>query len=59
MLQKNIDDSLNRDEGHSALVMSKVSTLCEDLVEDDEIPVELDDICDHPAPILKEKKTRQ
>jgi hypothetical protein len=43
VLQKNVDDNLNRDEGPSTLVMSKVSTLCEDLIEDESIPFDLDD----------------
>jgi hypothetical protein len=30
ILQKNVDENLNKDEGPSTLGMSKVSTLCED-----------------------------
>jgi hypothetical protein len=53
-----VDDNVNKEEGPSTLVMSKVSTLCEDLIEDDGIPVELDDHLEHLKPVVKEKKTR-
>jgi hypothetical protein len=49
----------NKEEGLSTLVMSKVSTLCEDLIEDDDISLDLDDHLEHLKPIVKEKKTRQ
>jgi hypothetical protein len=58
MLQKNVDENVNMDEGPSTLVMSKVSTLCEDLIEDDGIPLDLDDHLDHLKPTIKERKTR-
>jgi hypothetical protein len=56
VLQKNVDDILNKDEGPSTLVMSKVSTLCEDLIEDESIPFDLDDQLEHLKPVIKEKK---
>jgi hypothetical protein len=59
ILQKNVDENLNKKEGPSTLVMSKVSTLCEDLIEDDGIPLELDDHLEHIKPVVKEKRTRQ
>jgi hypothetical protein len=59
ILQKNVHENLNKDDDLSTLVMSKVSTLCEDLVEDDGIPLELDDHLEHLKPVIKEKKTRQ
>jgi hypothetical protein len=58
ILQKNMDENLNREEGISNLVMSNVSTLCEDLVEDDDIPLDLDDHVEHLKLVVKEKKTR-
>jgi hypothetical protein len=58
ILQKNMDEKLNREGGISTLVMSKVSTLCEDLVEDDDIPLDLDDHVEHLKPVVKEKKTK-
>jgi hypothetical protein len=58
ILQKNIDENVNKEEDPSTLVMSKVSTLCDDLVEDDCIPLDLDDHLEHLKPVIKEKKTR-
>jgi hypothetical protein len=40
------------------LVLSKVSTLCEDLVEDDDIPLDFDDQLEHLKPVVKVKKVR-
>jgi hypothetical protein len=57
-LQKNIDEYVNKQEDPSTLVMSKVSTLCDDLVEDDCIQLDLDDHLEHVNPVIKEKKTR-
>jgi hypothetical protein len=56
ILLKNVDEILNKEEGPSTLVMSKVSTLCEDLIEDDGIPLELDDQLEHLKPVVKEKE---
>jgi hypothetical protein len=39
--------------------MSKVSTLCEDLIEDEDIPLELDDHLEHLKSVIKGKMTRQ
>lgn len=52
-----MDENVNKEEGLSTLVMSKVSTLCEDLIEDDDIPLDLDDHLEHLKPVVKEKKT--
>jgi hypothetical protein len=49
---------IHMEEGSSTLVMSKVSTLCEDLIEDDGILLDLDDHFGHLKPVVKEKKTR-
>jgi hypothetical protein len=59
MLQKSVDDNLYKDEGPSTLVMSKVSTLCEDLIEDESVPIDFDDQLEHLKPVIKVKKTRQ
>jgi hypothetical protein len=53
-----VDENMNKEEGPSTLVMSKVSTLCEDLIEDDGSPLDLDDYLEHLKPVIKEKKTR-
>jgi hypothetical protein len=58
VLQKNVDENVNKDEGPSTLVMSKVSTLCEDLVEDEGIPLDLDDHLEHLEPVVKVNKIR-
>jgi hypothetical protein len=58
ILQKNVDEYVNKEEDPSTLVMSKVSTLCEDLVEDDCIPLDFDDHLEHLNPVVKVKKTR-
>jgi hypothetical protein len=49
----------NMEEGLETLVLSKVSTLCEDLVDDDDIPLDLDDHLEHRKPVVKCKKIRQ
>jgi hypothetical protein len=59
LLQKNNINSSQMDEGPSSLIMSKVSTLCEDLVDEEENQDVLDDQLDLPMPIIKERKTRQ
>jgi hypothetical protein len=57
ILQKNVQENVNREEDPSTLViMSKVSTLCEDLIEDDSIPLDLDDRLEHLDPEVNEKK---
>jgi hypothetical protein len=56
ILQKNVDENLNKEEGPSTLVMSKVSTLCEDLIDEDGIPLELDDQLEHLKTVVKGKK---
>jgi hypothetical protein len=59
ILKKNENDIENREEGLETLVLSKVSTLCEDLCEDDDIPLDLDDQLEHLKPVVKVKKNRQ
>jgi hypothetical protein len=46
-------------EGLSSLVMSKVSNLCEDLVEEDAFSLGFDDHVELIEPIVKARKTRQ
>jgi hypothetical protein len=58
ILQKNVEEYVNKEEDPSTLVMSKVSTLCDDLVEDDCIPLDLDDQLEHLNTVTKTKKTR-
>jgi hypothetical protein len=59
ILQKNMDENLNKEDGLSTLVMSKVSNLCEDLINDEGIPLDLDDQLEHLKPVVKEKRTRK
>jgi hypothetical protein len=59
ILKKNETEIENREEGLETLVLTKVSNLCEDLVEDDDIPLGLDDQLDHLKPVIKVKKNRQ
>ncbi|KAK1618468.1 hypothetical protein QYE76_023985 [Lolium multiflorum] len=47
ILQNNVEEYVNKEEDPSTFVMSKVSTLCDDLVEDDCIPLDLDDQLEH------------
>jgi hypothetical protein len=47
------------EEGLETLVLSKVSTFCEDLIDDDDIPLDLDDHLEHLKPVVKVKKIRQ
>jgi hypothetical protein len=47
------------EEGLETLVLSKVSTLCEDLIDDDDTPLDLDDHLEHLKPVTKVKKIRQ
>jgi hypothetical protein len=49
----------NMEDGLETLVLSKVSTLCEDLIDDDDIPLDLDDQLEHHKPLVKVKKIRQ
>jgi hypothetical protein len=59
ILHKNVSESRSEEEGLSSLMMSKVSTLCEDLVEEDDIPLGVED---HVVPlksVVMGKKTRQ
>jgi hypothetical protein len=59
ILKKNENDIENREEGLETLVLSKVSTLCEDLCEDNDIPLDFDDQLEHLKPVVKVKKNRQ
>jgi hypothetical protein len=56
---KNSHDNVSEEKGLSSLVMSKVSTLCEDLVEEDDIPLGVDDDIEPLKPIVRGRKTRQ
>jgi hypothetical protein len=47
------------EEGLETLVLSKVSTFCEDLIDDDDIPLDLDDHLEHLKPVVKVKKIIQ
>jgi hypothetical protein len=58
-LQKNIDYVIEGDNGPSNLVMTNVSALCEDLVDDDKEISDVDDLIGDPLPPIKEKKVRQ
>jgi hypothetical protein len=58
-LHKNVDENVGMNEGPSTLVISKVSNLCEDLVDDESFPLELDDQLEHLKQDIKRKKTRQ
>jgi hypothetical protein len=59
LLHNNTHDKVSEEEGLSSLVMSKVSTLCEDLVEEDDIPLGVDDDIEPLKPIVRGRKTRQ
>jgi hypothetical protein len=59
LLHNNSHDKVHEEEDLSSLVMSKVSTLCEDLVDEDDIPLGVDDDIEPPRPIGRERKTRQ
>jgi hypothetical protein len=48
-LQKNVEENVNKEEGPS---------LCEDLIEDDGIPLDLDDQLEHIEPVVHKKKSR-
>jgi hypothetical protein len=54
-----MSENVNEQEGLSSLVMSKVSTLCEDLVEEDDISLGLDDHVENIEPVMRAKKTRR
>jgi hypothetical protein len=59
ILKKKDIENENKEEGLETLVLSKVSTLCEDLIEDEDIPLDFDDHLEHLKPLVKVKKTRQ
>jgi hypothetical protein len=54
-----LSENLNEDEGLSNLVISKVSTLCQDLVEEDDIPLGVDEHVELLKLVVRGKKTRQ
>jgi hypothetical protein len=58
-LKKKETENENKEEGLETLVLSKVSTLCEDLIDDDETSLDFEDHLDHIKPVVKVKKTRQ
>jgi hypothetical protein len=47
------------EEGLETLVLSRVSNLCEDLIDDDVTSLDLDDQIEHLKPVVKVKKMRQ
>jgi hypothetical protein len=58
ILEKNIKESITEDAGPSTLLVSNMSSLCEDLVDDDVgSDTGLEQPC--PPPIINSKKTRQ
>jgi hypothetical protein len=59
ILKKKEIENENKEEGLETLVLSKVSNLCEDLIEDEDIPLDFDDHLEHLKPIVKVKKVRQ
>jgi hypothetical protein len=59
VLHKNTGDNMDTDTGLSSLVVSNVSNLCEDLIEEDEVHTDWDVLLDNSTSIVKEKKTRQ
>jgi hypothetical protein len=58
-LQKNINYVIEGDNGPSNLVLTNVSALCEDLVDDDKEISDIDDLLGEPLPPIKEKKIRK
>jgi hypothetical protein len=59
ILEKKKNDIENLEEGMDTLVLSKVSTLCEDLIDDEDNTIDLDDHLDLLKPVVKVKKNRQ
>jgi hypothetical protein len=59
ILQNNLCEKDVAEEVLSSLVMSKVSNLCEDLVEEDDILLGLEDHVENIKPVMKVKKSRQ
>jgi hypothetical protein len=54
-LKKKETENENKEEGLETLVLSKVSTLCEDLIDDDETSLDFEDHLDHIKPVVKVK----
>jgi hypothetical protein len=59
ILEKKNNDNENMKEGLETFVLSKVSNLCQDLVDEDDTNFELDDHIEHLKPVVKVKKNRQ
>jgi hypothetical protein len=59
ILEKKNNDNENMKEGLETLVLSKVSNLSEDLVDEDDTTLGLDDHLEHLKPVVKVKKSRQ
>jgi hypothetical protein len=59
MLQKTVEERVHTDEGPSSLVVSRVSNLCEDLVEDEEEHTGLNDQLDISVPVQMVKRIRK
>jgi hypothetical protein len=58
-LQKSVDYVIEGDDGPSNLVMSNVSALFEDLVDEDKEYSDVEELVGDPLPPIKEKKVRQ
>jgi hypothetical protein len=59
MLQNNKAEHMSKEHDLSTLVTSKVSTLCEDLVEEDDALLGVEEYAENLKPIVREKKIRQ
>jgi hypothetical protein len=59
ILEKKNNDNEIMNEGLETLVLSKVSNLSEDLVDEDDTTLGLDDHLEHLKPVVKVKKSRQ
>jgi hypothetical protein len=59
ILEKKKIETENMEEGLKTFVLSRVSNLCEDLIDDDVTSLDLDDQIEHLKPVVKVKKTRQ
>jgi hypothetical protein len=57
-LQKKLEYDIEGDNGPSNLVLTNVSALCEDLVDDDKVFSDADELIGDPLPPIKEKMAR-
>jgi hypothetical protein len=56
ILENKNSEMEDMEEGLETLVLSKVSTLCEDLIDDDDTLLDMDDQLEHLKPVVKVKK---